>query len=130
VVEELRVPRDPRYNPVFQVNFRAQTEEPWTLPLAGVHAEPLPFDIGFSRFDLALDLRYDAGRVGGYIEYDVDLFEEATVDGLATELGNTLEQLVDRPDRPILEVSVQQPWQRSAGPSKSGIPRLPVRRAG
>jgi condensation domain-containing protein len=129
VVEELRVPRDPRYNPVFQVNFRAQTEDQWTFDLAGVRAEPLTFDIGFSRFDLALDLRYGSGHIGGYIEYDVDLFEEATIDGLARELGDSLEQLVDRPDRPILELTVQRPRLLSDRP-KSTIPRLPARRAG
>jgi hypothetical protein len=123
VVEELRVTRDPRYNPIFQVNFRAQSEERRPLELAGLRAEALSFDIGFSRFDLALELRYEADQIGGYLEYDLDLFADATIDGLAHELGTVLEQLVGRPDRPILEVSMQPPSLRAVGPRRSTIPR-------
>jgi len=123
VVEELRVPRDPRYNPIFQVNFRAQTEQRPALELADVRAEPIWFDIGFSRFDLALELRYESDRIGGYIEYDLDLFRDSTIDGLAHELGAALEQLVGRPDRPVLELDVQPTWLRADGPRRGAIPR-------
>ena len=121
VVEELRVPRDPRYNPVFQVNFRALTEERPPLELAGIRAEPLSFDIGFSRFDLALELRYERDHIGGYVEYDVDLFEEATIDDLALELGALLEQVIGNPDRPILELRARR--QGAQHVRKAVIPR-------
>ena len=123
VVEELRVMRDPRHNPIFQVNFRAQTEQRPALELAGVQAEPIWFDIGFSRFDLALELRYESDRIGGYIEYDLDLFRDSTIDGLAHELGAALEQLVGRPDRPVLELNVQPSWLRPTGRRPGAIPR-------
>ena len=123
VVEELRVPRDPRYNPIFQVNFRAQTEQRPAFELAGVRAEPIWFDIGFSRFDLALELRYESDRIGGYIEYDLDLFRDSTIDGLAHELGAALQQLVGRPDRPVLELDVRPTSLRADGPRQGAIPR-------
>ncbi len=52
--------RDPGYNPLFQVNFRAQATERPVLALAGLEVEPLAVDIGFSRFDLALELELGA----------------------------------------------------------------------
>jgi hypothetical protein len=114
VVEELQVERDPRYNPIFQVNFRAQAEERQPLQLPGVTATPLSIDIGFSRFDLALELQLREDGIGGYIEYDLDLFEEATIVALASELESTLGQLVGAADKSILQLKVQPRW-RSAG---------------
>ena len=116
VVEELHPRRDPRYNPLFQVNFRAQAEEGMQLELAGLEVEPISFDIGFSRFDLALELRFESEAITGYIEYDLDLFEEATIDGLAAELKSMLGQLVAQPDRTILELDVQPRWLRASAP--------------
>ena len=56
VVEALRPKRDPSYNPLFQVNFRAQATERPALALTGLQTEPIAVDIGFSRFDMALEL--------------------------------------------------------------------------
>jgi hypothetical protein len=123
VVEELRVPRDARHNPIFQVNFRAQTEPRPLLELPGVRAEPLSIDIGFSRFDLALELRYEDDAVGGYIEYDLDLFAEGTIDALALELSSALERLLEHPDRPILEHRLGPSWVRTAAPRMRGTAR-------
>jgi condensation domain-containing protein len=116
VVEELQVERDARYNPVFQVNFRAQTEPRRRLELTGIGAEPVSIDIGFSRFDLALELQVEGDRIGGYIEYDLDLFEDATIDALAAELESLLEQVTRDPDRSILELKVEPRWRRAAAP--------------
>lgn len=122
VVEDLNVVRDPSYNPIFQVNFRAQTEERPQLRLAGVTAEPISIDIGFSRFDLALELQVERDRIAGYIEYDLDLFQDATIDTLAEELETCLAQLAREPDRPILELRLSDRWRRAVSRT-AGIPR-------
>jgi Condensation domain len=122
VVEELQVPRDARFNPIFQVNFRAQAEERRPLALPGVEATPIPIDIGFSRFDLALELQLEHDRVGGYIEYDLDLFEEDTITALAADVESALEQLVRNPDRSLLELKLDPRW-RNAARRSTAIPR-------
>jgi hypothetical protein len=114
VVEELQVPRDARHNPVFQVNFRVQAEERRALELPGVEVTPVSIDIGFSRFDLALELQLERDRVGGYIEYDLDLFEEETITTLASDVESALDQLVRDPDRSILELKLDPRWRRAA----------------
>src|SRR5579884_525129 len=102
LVEALDVPRDPGRNPLFQVNFRAHSGAPRTLDLPGVVCTPLTVDLGFSRFDLALELRSTPGRLDGYFEYDEDLFDHATIEQLADDFQSMLPRLVEAPDTPIL----------------------------
>lgn len=98
LVEALRPPRDPSRNPVFQVNFRVQTEPPESLELPGVSIEPFDLDIGFSRFDLALELRLLDDRFGGYLEYNDALFVPETVERLAARLEALLSDAVSEPE--------------------------------
>jgi hypothetical protein len=109
IVEELNIPRDPSYNPVFQVNFRAQAVEQPALQLPGIDAEPLAVDIGFSRFDLALELRLHGDRIDGYFEYDHDLFDAETIELLTNDLEAVLEQVSSGPDRPVSALKVTTP---------------------
>jgi hypothetical protein len=102
VVEALRPKRDPSYNPLFQVNFRAQESRRPALRLPGIAVEPIPVDIGFSRFDLALELELREGELAGYFEYDQDLFEPATISALVEDLEALLIGLGADPDAPVL----------------------------
>jgi hypothetical protein len=107
-VVELQAPRrDPSYNPVFQVNFRAQATERPALELPEIAVEPLPVDIGFSRFDLALELELGPAALAGYFEYDHDLFEGSTVAGFEQDLQAMLEQVVGDPDEPVLALTLE-----------------------
>ena len=128
VVEELRVPRDPSYNPVFQVNFRVQSDDVAPIEFAGVDAAPIVVDIGFSRFDLAVELQLDRKGIAGYIEHDRDLFENETVEHLAADLEGLLDQVLTDPDRPLLAVKLQGPWRRSSAATAASL-SAPIPRA-
>ncbi len=114
VVQTVAPKRDPSYNPLFQVNFRAQESERPALSLTGLDSESIHVDIGFSRFDLALELELKRDQLGGYFEYDEDLFDAATVDGLVDDLTTLLEQVLADPDAPILTLKL---------PARAGAPR-------
>lgn len=101
VVETVSPPRDPSHNPLFQVNFRVQASVSAPLRLPEVTVTPLPVDVGFSRFDLALDLHLLDDRVTGYVEYNEALFENATAVRLASRFGHLLRDALERPDTPI-----------------------------
>jgi non-ribosomal peptide synthetase component F len=119
VVDSLRVPRDPSYNPLFQVNFRAQDGAWLPLQLPGAETSLIPVDIGFSRFDLALELHVELDRISGFFEYDLDLFDGPSVARFADDLEALLEQVVDEPDTPILALRLphgRRVAQASAGP--------------
>jgi non-ribosomal peptide synthetase component F len=117
----LRVRRDPSFNPLFQVNFRAHAQEPQLLQLPGVRAVgSIDIDIGFSRFDLALELQIKGGELGGYFEYDEDLFDAATIDVLAADFEQLVRKVVVSPETPILALV---PRRAGAGQNRSPIPR-------
>jgi hypothetical protein len=105
LVEHVRPPRDPRVNPIFQVNFRAQSRPPAVLTLHNLEVEPLLLDLGFSRFDLALDCQLDGERITGYLEYNSALFTEATIRTLGVRMSRLLEDGLARPDVPLGELA-------------------------
>jgi non-ribosomal peptide synthetase component F len=102
LVESMRVERDPAYNPLFQVNFRAGAGPREILSLPGIAASAVTIDIGFSRFDLALELELDGRAIGGYFEYDEELFHRSTIEGLASDLESLLAAIAADPDTPLL----------------------------
>ncbi len=118
VVEALRPKRDPSFNPLFQVNFRAQETQRPALRLAGIQAEPIPVDIGFSRFDLALEVELREHELAGYLEYDRDLFDTGTIAGLVEDLGALLAGVGADPDAPILALPL--PRDQRAGRQRTG----------
>jgi len=121
LVEGLRVRRDPSFNPIFQVNFRANAQERQPLRLPGVDTlGSIDVDMGFSRFDLALELQLEGGELGGYFEYDEDLFDAATIDRLADDFEQLLRKVVTAPETPILALG---PQRADTGQNRSTIPR-------
>jgi hypothetical protein len=123
LVETLRVPRDPSFNPVFQVNFRGHAAQPELLQLPGLTTTSIAVDLGFSRFDLALELQIDAAAVSGYFEYDEDLFDLATIEALAHDLERLLHRIVLDPDLPILTLASGGGRSAAAYPKSTRIPR-------
>jgi hypothetical protein len=120
VVEALRLPRDPSYNPIFQVNFRAHAGDRLGPEFPGVEASPMFVDIGFSRFDLSLELQVQDDAITGYFEYDRDLFEPTTIEALVGDLETLLAGVLADPDLPILALpppSAANPTRLRRAPS-------------
>jgi non-ribosomal peptide synthetase component F len=113
VVELLNVTRDPAYNPIFQVNFRAEDGAREPLALPGTETALLPVDIGFSRFDLALEMHVANDGIDGYFEYDRDLFNAETVARFAADFAALLEQVLAEPDVSILAVRLPHGAQQA-----------------
>jgi non-ribosomal peptide synthetase component F len=122
VVETVAPKRDPGHNPLFQVNFRAQASARPVLALTGIEVEPIAVDVGFSRFDLALELELGSQALGGYFEYDRDLFDAASIVGFEENLRALLGQIVEQPDVPILALALTS--RRAAGRSIRRRPTL------
>jgi hypothetical protein len=98
VVDAVQPPRDPSRTPLFQVNFRVpQTPYP-RLGLNGITASPVEvLDNGTSKFDLALEV---GAFVQGtsYFEYCSDLFKRETIEHMAADFQNVLQELIAQPD--------------------------------
>jgi hypothetical protein len=131
IVGALRLARDAGHNPLFQVNFRAQA--PLPVPeMAGLTATPVAVDIGYSRFDLALELRCSDEEVSGYFEYDLELFDPATVDTIVEALDALLAQVLADPDTEVLAIALPAISRRPrrAHPSRPTRGRRPAQPRG
>lgn len=122
VVETAAPKRDPGHNPLCQVNFRAHAGERPAPALTGIEVEPIAVDIGFSRFDLALELELAPQSLRGYFEYDRDLFDSASIEDFQESLGALLTQIVSDPDLPVLALA-----GKSRKPTGHAIRRRPER---
>lgn len=93
LIETLRPERSLSHNPLCQVLFALQNYPAEPLALGELELEPLAetaLDTGTSKFDLTLYLWQVDGELSGLFEYNVDLFDAATV----ARLGEQLEPLL------------------------------------
>ncbi len=108
IVEAAQPVRNPAYNPLFQVNFRVTGGGDALLDLPGVVATPLNVDVGFARFDLAMELQQTANGLAGYLEYNVALFEPGTGRSLVSAFAALLKEALERPDDPISQLKMAE----------------------
>jgi len=101
LVEELRPARDPSRNPLFQVMFALQNMPAPPNNMAGVDLRREEIHTGTAKFDLSLILipQTEDGGLRGLLEYNTDLFEEATIARMAEHFRTLLEGIAADPDR-------------------------------
>jgi amino acid adenylation domain-containing protein len=113
LVEELQPERSLSHSPLFQVLFVMQNREPAAVE-SGLSFEPDPSDPGTARFDLTLSLSEREDGLRASFEYAEDLFEQATVERMATHLEALLRGVAAGPavavgDLPMLsDAELQQ----------------------
>jgi non-ribosomal peptide synthetase component F len=144
-VEELKPPREPGANPVYQVEFTLLTYEhapavynygfrsavDVSLDLADLSLSPMDVESGVSKFDLVILLWDVPGGIRGTFEYDEELFDAATIHGMAARFEALLAYLVDQPDERLARLAERTGAPRKrplTGPGRGG-PRRARRRA-
>ncbi|OLF14425.1 hypothetical protein BLA60_04710 [Actinophytocola xinjiangensis] len=101
LVRRVRPDRDLSYAPIFQVMFALHNlRDSGTAP-AGTEVEFLDVAVGASRYDLDLSLVERGGRVTGRLEYNAELFDPSTAEGLARDFQELARSVVDDPDRSL-----------------------------
>ncbi|MEV5412746.1 amino acid adenylation domain-containing protein [Thermopolyspora sp. NPDC052614] len=106
LVEELHPRRDLSRSPIFQVSFIYQNIPLPEFEVAGLRLEPMYVESTTARFDLELQVFERADGLSGWFEYNTDVLDAATVEGLARNLGQLVENLIAEPDRPIGRVPI------------------------
>jgi amino acid adenylation domain-containing protein len=111
LVDKLQPVRRPGTNPLFQVAFTIEPLMPlldlgWTINQLDIHP-------GSAKFDLYLELDEKPDGMTGRIEYNTDLFEEATIARMGGHYQTLLEGIVANPeqrlsDLPLLTAPEQQ----------------------
>ncbi len=130
LVDELGLDRDLSRNPLFQVMFTLQHAALPTHSLPGLTLSVGELDTGTAKFDLGLTLQqHDDGSMNARWEYRTGLFDETTIARLAGHFETVLEGILASPDRPLSELPLLTPAQRSALLPAEPVVRAPARYA-
>ena len=104
VVDALSPERDLARNPLFQVLYTHAVAGQGGFALGEATATPFPIDLTTAKFDLALELREDAGDLELVLVHRPDLFEAASVARLADHTVALLRAFTEAPDSPLSTV--------------------------
>ena len=94
MIEELRLERSLSHSPLVQVLFVFHNVPQSALELSGLLATPLDVESGIAKFDLTLSMQEDGATLRGYVEYNTDLFDAATIDRMVGHWRTLLEGIV------------------------------------
>ncbi|HHB89900.1 MAG TPA: amino acid adenylation domain-containing protein, partial [Anaerolineae bacterium] len=112
VVDAIQPERDPSYTPLFQVMFAYQDEPPEAVTLPELRLEPVHLDMGIAKFDITLSAVKRNGRVAAVLEYNTDLFEEATMQRFIGHYLRLLAEVAVQPDQPVHGIDILTPEER------------------
>jgi amino acid adenylation domain-containing protein len=104
LVEGLRPERDLSHTPLFQTMFILDTPAVEHLQLPNLTLSPIETHSGAATFDLTLSITDLPEGLGGYVEYNTDLFERETIERMIGHLRTLLEAIVVNPDQRIAEL--------------------------
>jgi len=113
LVEELQPDRDLSRTPLFQVLFALQNAHDAQAELAGLVCTPVDLGTETSKFDLNLSLQERGGTINGTIEYNPDLFDEATIARFGEHYRTLLEAAVEEPERAVGELPLSGVQERA-----------------
>ena len=101
LVEELRPIRDASRSPLHQVMFVLKGAPTPVVETPALTFTPTEIDAGTSKFDVALELWQKPDGLCGYIEYNPDLFDAATITRLLGHYEMLLEGISTDPNQRI-----------------------------
>lgn len=106
LVRALRPERDPGYNPLFQVAFALQNAGLRIPTLPGLNIALLPVDRGTAQFDLTLEMEETSRGLTASIEYNTDLFDQATITRMLGHLQTLLQAICADPTQHISDLTL------------------------
>jgi len=107
LVDALKVPRDLSRAPLCQVLLVLHNTPAPRLELGGLTLEGVDIDPGTAKLDLAIELREGPDGIGGFVEYNADLFDPPTGERLAQQLVTLLTDGVTAPHRRLGELALK-----------------------
>ncbi|WP_437756712.1 amino acid adenylation domain-containing protein [Sorangium sp. So ce1389] len=114
LVEELQIERDLRHTPLFQAMFILQNAPLSQLGLAGVEVADFEIDSPIARFDLTLSMEETDRALRAGLEYNTDLFDDATAERMVSHLTALLAAMVARPGVPVSRLPMIADAERGA----------------
>jgi amino acid adenylation domain-containing protein len=106
LVEELQPGRDMSRSPLFQVMFALQNAPASPPDLSGISVSSLDAGGVTAKFDLTITMTDTGSDLINTINYNSDLFDDATIRRLFDHLHNLVESIVRQPDRRLSELKL------------------------
>ena len=114
IVAAVRPPRAKGHSPVFQVGLTVSSTPPVRLALAGATvSEPEFVMSGTAKMDLTLAAAEDGDDLRLDLEYDVALFDRATIETFLGRFTRFLSEVAAAPDTRILDVDLATDTERA-----------------
>jgi amino acid adenylation domain-containing protein len=104
VVQALQPERVLSHSPLFQVLFVFQNNEQTALSLPTITSTPLPIASRIAKFDLTMALQEEGETIQGELEYNTDLFDEATMQRLLGHYLQLLTEVLRDASQPVLGI--------------------------
>jgi amino acid adenylation domain-containing protein/FkbM family methyltransferase len=105
LVDELKPERDPRRPPVFQVKLVLQNAPFQSLELPGLTLSPVELEATQAHLPLTFFMRETDEGLSGVLEYNTDLFDAATAEGLASDFALVLARAAAEPGARLSELA-------------------------
>ena len=123
LLEELRPERDSSRTPLFQVMFVLQNTPNVNLTLPGVKASNVGVEQTRANFDLTLWMTETRDEITGLLDYNVDLFEPATIAAMMERFEVLLNQIISHPEQRLLDIPlINTEKTASIASSASSVP--------
>jgi amino acid adenylation domain-containing protein len=101
LVEELCPERNSRHTPIVQVVFVLQSTPSWSRSTSQWSLQGMSMQSGSAQFDLTLAMEDRGQELVGALEYNTDIFEDATISRMIRNFQVLLEGIVRDPDMPL-----------------------------
>ncbi len=110
VVDIIQPERSLSHSPVFQVMFTLQNTPRRERNLSsGITISSMEAHSGTAKFDLTMFMVGEDKHFGGALEFNTDLFDEATIHRMIKHFQKILFEMLSEPDKPIGFVSLLDP---------------------
>jgi len=127
LVDKLQPQRDMSRTPLFQVMFDLQKAHLTAVDIPDATLSLLRIDDGTAKFDMALSMEEAEDTLGGFINYNTDLFDAATIEQMIGHFETLLAAIVADPDLRLSQLPLLTPaeeekiasWERPTDPLPS-----------
>jgi amino acid adenylation domain-containing protein len=106
LVAELQLQRALSHSPLFQALFQFQNAQPEPVRVQGLSIEPFEVDTGSAKFELTLSMFESDHGLGGFLEYNTDLFDRSTAKRMLDHFQILLDHIAEDPDQQISDLAL------------------------
>ncbi|ELS02826.1 non-ribosomal peptide synthase/amino acid adenylation enzyme [Xenococcus sp. PCC 7305] len=112
LVEVLQPERSLSYSPLFQVMFSWENAPMGKLELPDLTLTKLDLESTVAKFDLTVSMSETESGLIGYWNYNVDLFDETTIERMIGHFQNLLSAIVENPQIEVAKIPLLSEQER------------------